>query len=158
MHNNVPPVLAFSERLSLFARRLGALVYDGLLLIALWFAAMIPVVAVTGEHPGVVARGLTQLYLFAVGFAFFGGFWTHGGQTLGLRSWRLRVEDVASGRLRWSRALARYAAAVLSWLPAGLGFVWILVDAQGRAWHDRLSATRVVRVASGDAPQQKQRE
>ena len=131
------------------------MVYDGLLLIALWFAAMLPVVAGTGEHPSALARGLTQLYLFAVGFAFFGGFWTHGGQTLGLRSWRLRVEDLGGGRLRWPRALARYAAALLSWLPAGLGFVWILVDAQGRAWHDRLSATRVVWVPSSDAPQQK---
>lgn len=129
------------------------MLYDGLLLIALWLAAMAPVVALTGEHPSTAARAFTQLYLFLVGFAFLGGFWTHGGQTLGLRSWRLRVEGLQGSRLTWRQALARYAAALLSWLPAGLGFVWIVIDPYGRAWHDRLSATRVVRIASGHAPQ-----
>ena len=158
VHNNGPLRLRFSQRLQLFARRLGAVVYDGLLLIALWLAAMAPVVVFTGEHPSTLARASTQLYLFLVGFAFFGGFWTHGGQTLGLRTWRLRVEDAQGGRLTWARALARYAAALLSWLPFGLGFLWILVDPHGRAWHDRLSATRVASVASGHPPQQEQRQ
>lgn len=156
VHNNDPLALPFSQRLKLFARRLGAMVYDGLLLIALWLAAMAPVVALTGEHPSFIARNLTQVYLFLVGFAFFGGFWTHGGQTLGLRTWRLRVEDLAGCPVRWRRALGRYAAALLSWLPAGLGFLWILIDSRGRAWHDRLSATRVVYLPSSHPPQQKQ--
>jgi len=40
--------------------------------------------------------------------------------------------------------LRRLAWAVVSWLPLGLGYLWILVDPQRRAWHDRLSGTRVV--------------
>jgi uncharacterized RDD family membrane protein YckC len=38
----------------------------------------------------------------------------------------------------------RLAAAVLSWLPAGLGWLWCVFDREHRTWHDVLSHTRVV--------------
>jgi uncharacterized RDD family membrane protein YckC len=71
-------------------------------------------------------------------------FWTRGGQTLGMRAWRLKVLRDDGQPLTIQDALLRYVAAILSWAALGLGFLWILVDSDGLAWHDRISKTRLV--------------
>jgi len=88
-----------------------------------------------------------QLYLYAICVLYFTWFWTHGGQTLGLRTWRLRVMAAdGCSEVDWRSALLRALAAQLSWLALGLGYLWALWDRDGLTWHDRLSGTRVVRV------------
>jgi uncharacterized RDD family membrane protein YckC len=126
-------------------RRLAAMLYDGLLLASVLFVAGIPLAFVpeTVRHQ-LAARLLIRLYLLAVVFLFFAVPWTRGGRTLGMQAWRLRLVAVPGGPLGWGHAARRFAAALLSWACLGLGFVWILVDREGRAWHDRLSGTRMV--------------
>jgi uncharacterized RDD family membrane protein YckC len=85
--------------------------------------------------------------LLAITAGFFGLSWTRRGQTLGMQSWRLKLLREDGALPTWRDALLRLSAAVLSWLAFGLGFLWILVDAEGRSWHDRLSRTRVVELA-----------
>ena len=87
---------------------------------------------------------LLQIPLALALAGFLVGFWTRSGQTLGMQSWRLRVEREDGGLLHAKQALARLALAVLSFVCLGLGYWWILVDPQRRAWHDRLTGTRVV--------------
>ncbi len=133
-------------------RRLACAAYDSLIVVALWFvgtALVMPLSrgAITPEHS--LAEALYQLYLLAIGFAFFGGFWVRNGQTLGMLAWRakvVRAEDGAS--IGWRQALIRYLAALVSWLPLGLGFWWSLWDTEKKTWHDRLSGTRLIRAAS----------
>jgi len=85
-----------------------------------------------------------QLLLIAVWWLYFGWSWTHGGQTLGMRAWRLVLAGEAGpGAIGWRQAGLRFAGAALSLLPAGLGFLWCLVDGEGLSWHDRLSHTRL---------------
>ena len=84
-----------------------------------------------------------RLYLAAVTALFFSAVWTRG-ETLGLRAWKLRLVGPDGRPPGWGRALLRCAAAILSWLPLGLGFLWVLVDRERLAWHDRLSGTRLV--------------
>lgn len=136
-------------------RRLAAIVYDTLLLFGVLFAAAVPVVALTAWHLGaesfadgspLAGRPWFGLYLLAVSYAFYGWFWTHGGQTLGMRAWKLRVITAAGTPLGWGDALLRFSAALLSWLPAGLGFFWQLLDRDRLTWHDRLSGTRLIRL------------
>jgi uncharacterized RDD family membrane protein YckC len=43
----------------------------------------------------------------------------------------------------------RFLAAIVSWLPFGLGFWWQLWDRDGLTWHDRLSSTRLVHYPKG---------
>lgn len=124
-------------------RRLLAVFYDGLLLTGLLFVAALPTAGLNIE-PGGPGSRLLFLYMLSVGFAFFGWFWTHGGQTLGMRAWRLQVVAADGGPVDWRRALRRYAYALVSWAALGLGFFWCLVDRQGLAWHDRWSGTRLV--------------
>lgn len=133
-----------------FARRCGALAYDGLLLVALWMAVSALVLALSGgwlaepERPLWLVYTLRAILVLVTGL-FFGGFWTHGGQTLGMRTWRLRLVNSAdAGPVRWKQALLRLAAACLSAGALGLGFFWVLIDRERRSWHDRLSGTHLV--------------
>lgn len=130
--------------------RLLALVYDSLPMIALWFAASVLVLLLRGGVPVVpwsLAWWLQTLGLWGLTGLYAVESWHRGGQTLGMRPWRLMVVDEhgqhASRRALW----LRYAWATLSWLPAGLGYLLSLFDGERRALHDRLSATRLVRLA-----------
>ncbi|MFK8015615.1 MAG: RDD family protein [Gammaproteobacteria bacterium] len=122
-------------------RRLFAIVYDVLLLFAVLMLATWALLPFTGGEP-VRGPGF-QLYLLVIGCGFFAVFWHFGGQTLGMRAWRLQVRG-AAGPVTWREAWLRSAAAILSWLALGLGYIWSLFDEQSRTWHDRLSGTRLV--------------
>jgi len=132
-------------------RRLAAIAYDSIVLIGLIFLAALPP---TLLHGGGISEPLPtflmQLYLLAVAFAFFGGFWTHGGQTIGMRAWRMRVVDAHGNAISWRHALLRFLAALLSWGALGMGFLWSLFDPDRLTWHDRLSGTRTVHIVAGD--------
>ena len=130
-------------------RRLAAIFYDAWLIVGIWLIGVI-IDTFLRDPQGL---GLDywhlplQLFFFAVPFLFYGWFWTHGGQTLGMRAWRLRLLRSDGKAANWRSAIIRVAAAHLSWLALGLGYVWILFDSERLAWHDRLSSTRLVIVA-----------
>ncbi len=123
-------------------RRLGALVYDSLVVAGLWFVTALVAVIINGGEA--VPPNLMRAALLTATTGFFLVFWMRGGQTLGMLSWRLRVQDVNGGPLTMSQCLLRLAVAVPSIGAAGLGLLWILVDPERRAWHDHASASRVV--------------
>lgn len=125
-------------------RRLAAILYDSLLLAAVVFALTALVLPLTGGKAIAAGNWLYRAYLLLGAFLFFAGFWTHGGQTLGMRAWRIKVQQSNGQMITWPQALLRFGFALVSWLPLGAGFWWALVDKQGKAWHDRLSATEIV--------------
>lgn len=125
-------------------RRFAALFYDSLLLFSVLFFATLVLLLFTGGRAIPPHDPLYSSYLIGVSFLYFGWSWTHGGQTLGMRAWRLRVADKNGGSLTWKLALVRFCCAILSWLPMGAGYLWITVDRRRLAWHDRLSGTTVV--------------
>lgn len=133
-----------AEPASLF-RRLAALVYDAFLVAALAFAFTFTVVILRGGEvePRTPWFGLA---LLGIAVAFYGWFWTRCGQTLGMQAWRIRVTAADGGPVRWPQAVLRFFAAWLAALPAGLGYLWVVLDPERRSWHDRLSATRMIRV------------
>lgn len=88
--------------------------------------------------------GLLRGWLFLTGLLFFGWFWTHGGQTLGMRAWRVQLRREDGAALRWPQAAFRYALAWLAWLPLGAGVLWCLLDHRRQAAHDRLAGTEVM--------------
>ncbi len=71
--------------------------------------------------------------------------WRRGGQTLGMRPWRLRLVAADGGAVSARAAWLRYAVGTLSLLAAGAGFWWAWIDAGRLSWHDRASGTRLVR-------------
>src|SRR5262245_24466213 len=90
------------------ARRLAAIFYDSILLIGILIVASLIVMAplkITYGHPW---YPLYVIYVYSLSFAFFGWFWTHGGQTLGMKTWGIRIVAVDGGSVRWDMALIRF--------------------------------------------------
>jgi len=129
---------------SSLVRRLAAILYDSLLLFALMALVTIPFIAVRGGEFVEAENPLHQVALLLVAFAFFVGFWSRKGRTLGMQSWGLQLQTAAGKIPSVSTASLRFFAAILSWIPFGLGFVWQLWDKDHLTWHDRLSGTRLV--------------
>jgi len=154
MQNSVPIDVARAVTPGL-ARRLAAIFYDSILVTALLLMAItlvvVPLDLIFGwENIDTAKLRLNPFYLayltsVAVGFHTI--FWSRGGQTLGMRAWRLRVIRDDGLRLTFKDALLRYIAAIFSLATCGLGFLWVLVDKDRLAWHDRISKTRLIMVA-----------
>ena len=133
------------------ARRLAALVYDALLLLGLLFVFTLLLILARGGRAIAAGTFWYEASLAAVAFVFCGLSWTRGGQTVGMKAWRIRVVARNATSIDWPRAALRFFASWLSLLPAGLGYWWALVDRERCCWHDRLSGTRVIRApASAD--------
>ncbi len=82
-------------------------------------------------------------YLLIISFIFYGWFWTHGGQTLGLRAWRLQVLTFDCQPITWLQAFKRFSIAIVSWGALGLGFLWAIMNEKKHCWHDTLSKTAI---------------
>lgn len=128
------------------ARRLAAMFYDALLLLAILFFATLMVLPL--NHGDAVAPNnpVYSSYLLIASFFFYAWFWTHGGQTLGMRAWKLRIQTLDGRKINWRHALLRFLAAIPSWALLGAGYLWMLVDKDGLSWHDRFSETMIVRL------------
>jgi uncharacterized RDD family membrane protein YckC len=129
-------------------RRCAAFCYDVLLLTALDVSFTLLVLAVRLGAAVPPGSGWFAACLLAIAAAFFCGFWVHGGQTLGMRAWRIRVVRADGRGLTWPLAAARFGAGIVATLPAGLGLWWSVFDPQKRGWHDRWTHTRVVRATA----------
>lgn len=134
--------MSFGARLTLLLRRLAAALYDGLLLLALWFCVAFLVIAARSGQPIPPLTLWFELLLWGLGLLFCGWFWTHGGQTLGLRAWRLKAVRADGGALNWRQSLARYALALPSWVSV-IGVLWSLQDREGRALHELGSGSKL---------------
>ncbi len=135
-----------------FGRRFAALLYDSFLIGALLilFTALCMIfthgIALLRETVG------AWVYLYRAGLvvvvaAYFVCNWTYGGQTLGMRAWRLHAVDEAGKPLRFSAAMLRFGWAAAAWAPAALGVLWLYLDRERLAVHDRLSKTRILYLA-----------
>jgi len=126
-----------------FLRRLGAWFYDLLAIATILVAAALVAVA-SNSAQAIPAENLWfKAYLWLLVGAYFYLSWRLGGQTLGMRPWRLQLLDLSGGRPSRSQLLIRFAGAWLSFLAGGLGFLWALIPPQRATWHDLLSRTRV---------------
>ena len=126
-------------------RRMAAMLYDTLLILACLILVTIPFIAARGGEPVEVDGNLVyQAVVMLVIYTFFAGFWTRSGRTLGMQSWGLQLETRDGSLPSLSAATIRFFAALISWAPLGLGFFWQLWDKEHLTWHDRLSKTRLV--------------
>lgn len=135
-------------------RRLGAMVYEGLVVFAILIAFFLfPQIVLQGF--GFQPSGKLQwLHVFLVLQVYFGWCWLHGGQTLPMKTWKLRLIDQSGTPLRPLQAVLRYLAAWPSIVLFGLGIIWALFDRDGLFLHDRIAGTRIIRddSASLDPP------
>ena len=125
-------------------RRLASALYELLLVVALAFIATFPFLALFGDSTHGWRRHTLQLWVIAVCGAYFAWFWTRGGQTLPMKTWKIRVVRFDGAPLGVARALHRFALALLGLSALGLGFAWALVDRDRQFLHDRLAGTALV--------------
>jgi len=125
-------------------RRLASAVYDLLLLAALVFIATWPFIAFFGDSTHGWRRHALQAWIVAVCGAYFVWFWTHGGQTLPMKTWNIKVVASHGGPPGIARAIHRYLIALLGLAALGLGFAWALFDRDRQFLHDRLAGTALV--------------
>lgn len=125
------------------ARRFGALLYDALLIIALWMMTALVVNLLLNDGQAATGLGLGALLLAEV-VGFYSYFWHNSGQTIGMRAWRLKLVNSNGQPPSNVALLKRMSIAPLSLLCAGLGYLWYLVGTRQQTWHDRFSDTYVV--------------
>jgi len=127
-----------------FTRRLASMIYELLLLVALLFvAAFVYLLFRNPRAPG--GEIFFQIYLLLVMAGYFLWFWTHGGQTLAMKTWRLRLVTADGSGLSYERALIRFFWALLGLSCFGAGIWWAWVDRDGLFLHDRLAGTRLIK-------------
>jgi len=128
-------------------RRFLAALYDvpALFTLALLLTVLLLVVN-RGERLDATAASLAvfRASLVVLWALYYAVSWTRWGHTLGMRVWKLRVQRADGTACRGSDALLRLVTSVIAWLPLGLGVIAAAWDPERRAWHDRLSRTRVV--------------
>lgn len=127
-----------------FKRRLGGVLYEALTVAALWMLASAIITTLLGNathgRPRLVLQGLSLLVISA----YFLWCWTHGGQTLAMKTWRIRVLQANGAPLSLAAALCRYLIATAGMLLAGATLWWAWFDRDGQFMHDRLAGTRLV--------------
>lgn len=149
-------------------RRFLSAVYESVLLtgVVLVAGAAGYVIQVALARYALPLRPLGQVAMFALVGLYFVHFWTHGGQTLAMSTWRIRVVGPDGGPLTTRRAIARYlllwlflvpTLAILAATSAGHAAIvaslaaaillppcYALFDRDRQFLHDRLLGTRLV--------------
>lgn len=124
------------------ARRIGAMVYDGLILLAIWMVAT-AIVVIASNKAVDSGNPLFQIYLLVLAFAYFHASWSRIGQTLGMRTWRIRL-DPGPDPFTLARSAVRFSTGLVSIALFGLGFFWALGRSDRRGWPDLASRSRLV--------------
>lgn len=123
------------------------MVYESLLVTAVLFVASFVFLLAFRDTDSPFFKLAFQLYLLVVAGAYFTWFWTHGGQTLAMQTWKMRViqADSLDAGISLRQALMRYLFALIGIGLLGCGILWALFDRDRQFLHDRLAGTRIVK-------------
>jgi uncharacterized RDD family membrane protein YckC len=136
-----------------FWRRVGAAVLDGLILSVP--TGIIGAIAGADQFNAGVSYGYSpgttvalNLVNTIIGVAYYAGMEGTRGQTLGKMAVGIKVVDADTARMIGiPRGIGRYFARILSAIPLGLGYLWMLWDGRKQCWHDKLVRSVVVRTS-----------
>ena len=123
------------------------MIYDALLLVAMLFIAGFAFIYATNfpQHPNLLP--VFRIYLLGVIAAYFCWFWCKSGQTLAMKTWRIKLQNRDGQLLSIVQAPQRFAVALLGIALGGLSIWWALFDRDHQFLHDRLLGTRLIEIA-----------
>ena len=133
-------------------RRLLSLIYESLILAALLLVGALPVIVLARAWDHATARAMLQIWLLLLCGLYYVWHWVSSGQTLPMKTWRLRLVARDGSPVTVARATLRYVLALASSFMLGLGFVWALIDRDRCFLHDRLAGTRIIMQNNGTPP------
>lgn len=134
-HNSLPGLL----------RRLASMSYEALLLLGvLALLLALPHVLIGAFTHQLATPTTLQAHFFLVLLIYFLWFWCHGGQTLAMKTWHIRLVTIEGLPVRPAQALLRYLLCWPSFALGGVGILWALFDRDGQFLHDRIAGTRLV--------------
>jgi uncharacterized RDD family membrane protein YckC len=131
--------------------RLISLVYETLLLVPVVFLSALLFLLIAHDASSTWMRPLFQLWLLSVVGLYFAYCWVRTGQTLAMKTWRIRVERRDGRLLSPRQAALRFVLACWTLIPGGLTLWWALIDRERQFLHDRLAGTRIVKVNAAPA-------
>ncbi|MDH5369435.1 MAG: RDD family protein [Gammaproteobacteria bacterium] len=159
-------------------KRLLAAFYDGILILATVFFAIALTLPFTKGEIAADNNIYMSLYLLVVVYIFYGWFWTHGGQTLGMRVWKQQLVSYDGTPVNWQQTFIRvltglpawglfligiilwmvpdkivlsgWVTSIPKWLFALTGFTWVLFDIRSNNWRDKLSGTHIILIEKED--------
>ena len=154
-----------------FWRRMVCLLYEFLLLLAVLFIASFIFHLIFSDTQAAYFKLLFQFYLLVIMGCYFIWFWTHGGQTLAMQTWKMRLVAADGSGLTKKQAITRYLFTLIgilffvsidqlipfefityyqlvfiSILLFGSGFIWAVFDHDHQFLHDRLAGTRIIQM------------
>jgi uncharacterized RDD family membrane protein YckC len=127
--------------------RLVSLIYEGILLSAVLFVSAYLFLSVARDAQSGLLRVVFQIYLLSVCGAYFVFCWARTGQTLPMKTWRMRIVTEAGNGLNVATAFKRYLLAIPGIL-SGASLLWAPFDRERQFLHDRLAGTRIVHAVS----------
>ena len=122
-------------------RRLGAMMYDGLLIVAIWMATALALVIIANEA---ITSWWLQLVFVLEWVGFYVHAWRRSGQTVGMMAWRIKTLQESGETPTLAQCLKRMAVAPFSLVLLFAGYLWMYLDKDKLTWHDRFSDTVVV--------------
>ena len=128
-------------------RRLASMLYESILLFAVAFLGtwLYQFAAGTFQIEG-WRMTLLQFFLLGLFAVYFLWCWLRGGQTLAMKTWRIRlVARDGHARLAPKAALLRFVYALLL-VPTLIGICWAMVDRDRQFLHDRLAGSLLIPV------------
>ena len=128
----------FPKHFFLLIRRIAALSYDVFLLFSVLF--VIGAIAVLLNQGQAVNPLILAPVSLLVSLVFFSWFWNHGGQTLGMRAWQIKLTDRKGNNPGWTSCLIRFVVMVIL---CGAGTLWIMFNRDAQSLQDILSSTRM---------------
>ena len=128
-----------------FPRRLLAMFYDAVILLGLLILGSALALPFGDINKVAFQDFWFTLWLSAVCFAYLGGCWRHGGMTVGMRAWRIKLVSGNERSISWPRCLLRFLVGLVSIFVFGAGIVWALIDSKNRGWHDLAAQTLLVK-------------
>jgi uncharacterized RDD family membrane protein YckC len=124
---------------------MAVMLYDTLLLLGVLLVLfLIPQILFSMATQKGVAGPVLLLHVFTVTAAYFVWFWLHGGQTLAMKTWKVRIVATDRPGLGIGQSLLRFTLAWVSLLAGGLGIFWAFFDPEKQFLHDRLAGTRII--------------
>ncbi|NOX52815.1 MAG: RDD family protein [Gammaproteobacteria bacterium] len=123
-------------------RRLGALLYDTLLIMAVWMVTLFIWIAI-GDGQAKSGFGVQSILLCEM-LGFYVYFLYNQGQTLGMKAWRIKLVDKSGKAASLKQIAIRLAVAPFSFTLLGLGFIWLYSNSLKQTWHDIASHSIVV--------------